>query len=155
MNSTFFQKTEDLLNNGKLPIILVSFGSVVDVGTFTHTELEGAKAELKKAEENANESAVSELKDRIQLIEDSLAKETALQAVFEEFQKPEGLPQKGKQQYADFIWKYGKKPDEEFIWQYGTENYTKLTKNIYAKGWLPQKDILGRSQSACVLTTNY
>jgi hypothetical protein len=126
----------------EVPIVFVSFGSVVDMGIFKEEDLQKAKDELKNADEylkhqkgvaKGAEEHVEKAKKHILLIEDSFAKEAAMLDVFGEFN---GQTEGGKAQ-AQFIWKYGKHR------QNGP--YEKVKDNVHGKAWLPQMEILGKT----------
>jgi hypothetical protein len=152
-----------LFQKARSPIVLVSFGSVVDVGIFEESDLttakqqlEEAEGKLKKEKSSETETEVKMQKERVQQLEDSLSKEKALLAVFHKFQaKPQRKQKRGKttEKYpsAEFIWKYGEKPAAEdgqrkrkAGWGIWEKTYLRR-ENVYAKAWLPQKQILGEA----------
>jgi hypothetical protein len=151
-----------LFKKARSPIVLVSFGSVVDVGIFEESDLttakqqlEEAEGKLKKEKSSETETEVKMQKERVQQMEDSLGKERALLTVFHKFQaKPQRKQKGGKPMeeypHAEFIWKYGEKPaaaeegqrKRKAGWGIWEKTYLRQ-ENVYAKAWLPQKQILG------------
>jgi hypothetical protein len=110
-----------------------------------------------KSEKDLAEDLVETKKGKVQLIEDSLAKEKTLMTVFNAF--PARGPKKGKKGRvhphpkpgsAVFIWKYGEKlenKEKESLskrlgWGMWEKTYLKQ-ENVYMNDWLPQKSILG------------
>jgi hypothetical protein len=129
------QETKEVFNKG--PVVLVSFGSVIDLGVHTESSLKEAKSALEKAqiEFGTGGEKVEEAKKLVQMIEDSIAKETAMLEVFGKFQgKEHGFP------LAQFILKYGPKEVKEYK---KLGNY----ENVYGIGWVPQKPILSQGQA--------
>jgi hypothetical protein len=98
---------------GKEPIVLVSFGSVIEMG-----------AHKKKEDLEKTTDADAE---KVQFIEDCVAKEEAMLDVFEGFNGQE----EGKA-HTQFIW---------------DGPYQEVKKNVHGKKWLPQPQILGNIYS--------